>query len=132
MERCRERLVIAGRALSSLEEILALVEPATLVRDAAIQRFEYTHETVWKAAQSYLREVEGLDIGSPKGAVRACRQAGILGEDDAALALRMIDDRNLTAHTYNEALALAIFSRLPDYARLMRRWLNAMRAQAGA
>jgi nucleotidyltransferase substrate binding protein (TIGR01987 family) len=130
MERCRERLAIAGRALSSLEEILALVEPATIVRDAAIQRFEYTHEAVWKAVQSYLREVEGLDIGSPKGVVRACRQAGILGEDDAALALRMSDDRNLTAHTYNEALALVIFSRLPDSARLMRQWLNAMRAQA--
>lgn len=40
----------------------------------------------------------------------------------------MIDDRNLTALTYNEALAIAIFSRLPAHARLLRRWLTALAA----
>ncbi|MEO1859106.1 MAG: nucleotidyltransferase substrate binding protein [Verrucomicrobiales bacterium] len=38
----------------------------------------------------------------------------------------MTDDRNLTVHTYNEALAEAIFRHLPDYARIMDRWLSAM------
>lgn len=42
------------------------------------------------------------------------------------LALRMIDDRNLTAHTYNESLAQSIFDQLPGYVQLMRAWLDVM------
>lgn len=57
MERVKERLLTAGKALRSLAEILK--EPRTaIVRDASIQRFEYSFEAVWKAAQLYLREVE--------------------------------------------------------------------------
>jgi len=130
MERYRERLAVARQALGTLDEILAIAEPSKVARDAAIQRFEYTLEAVWKTAQVYLREFEGLDAGSPKGVVRACRQAGLLSEGNAMLALQMIDDRNLTAHTYNESLAQAIFSRLPGYAHVMRIWLDAMDASA--
>jgi nucleotidyltransferase substrate binding protein (TIGR01987 family) len=96
------------------------------VRDAAIQRFEYTFEAVWKAGQAYLREVEGLVVGSPKGVVRLSLQVGILGEEDARLALAMADDRNLTVHAYNEAIAEAIAQRLAGYARLTDRWLQAI------
>ena len=51
---------------------------------------------------------------------------GLLDEQAARQALVMTDDRNLTVHTYNEALADAIFARLPDYAQLMDEWLRAM------
>lgn len=50
MERYRERLTIARQALDTLDEVLAIAEPSQIVRDAAIQRFEYTLEAVWKAA----------------------------------------------------------------------------------
>jgi len=33
-------------------------------RDASIQRFEYTYEAVWKAAQLYLRNRENLELPS--------------------------------------------------------------------
>ncbi|WP_245606076.1 nucleotidyltransferase substrate binding protein [Thermus amyloliquefaciens] len=42
------------------------------------------------------------------------------------LALTMADDRNLTVHTYNEALAQAIFARLGGYAQLMGKVLGRM------
>ena len=60
MERLNERLVIARRALSTLQELLGLEAPSRVERDAAIQRFEYTCEAVWKAAQRYLQDVEGI------------------------------------------------------------------------
>ncbi|THJ24738.1 MAG: hypothetical protein CAF45_004150 [Nitrospira sp. CG24E] len=34
--------------------------------------------------------------------------------------LRMLQDRNLTSHTYNEATAKSIYSHLPAYCRLIR------------
>ena len=38
----------------------------------------------------------------------------------------MIDDRNLTVHTYNEAIAEDIYSNLSAYAELFSTWLAAM------
>jgi hypothetical protein len=39
----------------------------------------------------------------------------------------MIDDRNLAVHTYNEALADAMYQRLENYAQLMGKWIGAMK-----
>ncbi len=109
-----------------MEELFLEDHPTTVVRDAAIQRFEYSFEAAWKAAQRYLRVMEGRVEASPKPVVRASVAAGLLEETDGRIALNMVDDRNLTSHTYNEALAQRIFSALPEYARIMRTWLNIM------
>ena len=126
MDRSRERLSIAARALASLRELAVLAQPTAVERDAAIQRFEYSFEATWKAAQRFLHAFEGVDAGSPKACVRAAREAGLLTDGDAAAALGMTDDRNLTAHTYNESLAALIFSRLADHLALMERWQSEM------
>jgi len=49
-----------------------------------------------------------------------------LSEEQTALALSMVDDRNLTSHTYNENLADEICGELDSYAELMDTWLSAM------
>ncbi|WP_232796655.1 nucleotidyltransferase substrate binding protein [Kyrpidia spormannii] len=60
MERLRNRLKTALRALNSLETVLSEPGDSPIVRDAAIQRFEYTFEAAWKAAQLFLAVVEGM------------------------------------------------------------------------
>ena len=45
---------------------------------------------------------------------------GLLSEEEAERCLAMADDRNLTSHTYIEAVAKAIFGRLSDHRELMR------------
>jgi nucleotidyltransferase substrate binding protein (TIGR01987 family) len=125
LERLRERLATAGQALRSLLEVLDM-EKSPVVRDAAIQRFEYTFETVWKAAQLFLKEQEGIEAGSPKSVIRASFQSGLLGEDWSRAAMSMAEDRNLTVHTYNERLAETSYARIPLHARLMESWLAAM------
>ncbi len=128
MDRLKERIEVAVNALATLTNLPLAESVDDVVRDAAIQRFEYTFEAIWKAAQLYLREKEGLELGSPKGVVRACLQVGLLSEDESRLAMVMVDDRNLTVHTYNEELAKRIFSNLKDYAEFMADWLKAMGA----
>ena len=131
MERLRQRLEVASSALASLKELLTQ-PPASLVeRDAAIQRFEYTVEAIWKAAQRYLDIREGLNAGSPKAAARMCREVGLLDDEQATQALEMMDDRNLTVHTYNEQLAQQIYRNLPGYVALMERWLDTMKSRLG-
>lgn len=34
--------------------------------------------------------------------------------------MSMVEDRNRTSHTYDEATALAVYRALPGYARLLR------------
>jgi nucleotidyltransferase substrate binding protein (TIGR01987 family) len=124
VDRLAERLADAARAVATLHEVLR--EPfSVIVRDAAIKRFEYTFEAVWKAAQLYLSN-EGFDVASPRGVVRTSVQAGLLTLEQAEGALVMVDDRNLTVHLYKEAVARQIFERLPGHAALLRDWLAAI------
>lgn len=110
------RLASFGDAMVRLEA--ALAQPRTeWTRDAAIQRFEFTFELAWKSASACVR-AEGLDARSPREALRASYRLGWV--DDEALWLRMLDDRNRTSHSYNEAVADEIFSRLPEYVAALR------------
>lgn len=116
----------AARALETLREVLD--EPrSVLVRDAAIQRFEYTFEVTWKLAKEHLRANEGLRCASPKACFRQCFDTGLLDEQQTVLALEMTDDRNRTVHTYHEAVAEAIFARLPAYRDLIAVLVAAIR-----
>ena len=94
----------AARALKTLREILT-AEKTPVNRDAAIQRFEYTVEAVWKCLQIYLKEEQGIGCYSPKACFREAKNVGLLSEEDTALALQMIDDRNMTSDTYHEGIA---------------------------
>jgi len=116
VDRLKQRCQTAQRALALLEELAKRPHLSPLERDAAIQRFEYTFESVWKAVQPYLREVEGLVVGSPKRAARASLQSQLLNEEETRNALTMVDDRNQTVHTYNEELAEQLAGRLPQHA----------------
>ncbi|MBI4561687.1 MAG: nucleotidyltransferase substrate binding protein [Candidatus Rokubacteria bacterium] len=129
MERLKERLAIARRALQTLEEVLAIARPSRIERDAAIQRFEYTFEACWRAAQRYLAVAEGLSVGSPKACVRALREVGLLSDEQAVIGLEMVDDRNLTVHTYNDTVAERIHRNLRRYADLFVHWLTVMQAR---
>jgi hypothetical protein len=50
VERLNERLADADRALVSLQELVSSPTRGVIERDAAIMRFAYTFEAVWKAA----------------------------------------------------------------------------------
>ncbi|MHB1047030.1 MAG: HI0074 family nucleotidyltransferase substrate-binding subunit [Thermoanaerobaculia bacterium] len=102
-------------ALDRLGE--ALREPKSdIVRDAAIQRFEFSFELFWKALKARA-ESDGLRVVSPRDALRAAFQLGLLADDD--LVFQMLEDRNRTSHLYNAAMAEDVFSRIPAYQALM-------------
>ncbi|MDE0718878.1 MAG: HI0074 family nucleotidyltransferase substrate-binding subunit [Rhodospirillaceae bacterium] len=130
MERLTRRLHDAESALARLGEVLAIEAPTDVERDAAIQRFEFTFEAVWKAAQRYLAVVERIEAGSPGAVVRACRESGIGDEDTAEARLRATEDRNLTSHMYSEAMAQEIFARLPGHRDTLAAWFADIAARS--
>lgn len=119
MERLAQRITLAQQTLSTFNEVLQMsVNP--VVRDATLHRFEFAVEAVWKLCQLYLHEKEGLEVNTPKSALRGCFQVRLLDEDQTRIALKMVDDRNLTVHTYNEALAEKIYAQMPIYYDIMQ------------
>jgi len=131
MDPVERKLDNAGQALRRFQEILT--RPADdVVRDSAILRFTLATETAWKAARAMIadRAPERLTSASPKAIVRESQIAGLLTEAQAEAAIAMMNDRNLTVHTYDEDTAKALFSRLPDHATLLESWVLAMRAAA--
>ena len=120
---------LAQRALKSLEGILLELktDPSNeIYRDASIQRFEYTVEAFWKFLKDFLEERHGLIAKSPREVLRSMAQVGEMEEGMAEVFLRMIDDRNLTTHTYIAELASAISKRLPEYAKRMHEALGSL------
>lgn len=123
MKLFQEKLESAVKALMTLEEALN-TDYSVLIQDASIQRFEYTTEAVWKCLQSYLKEFEGILCASPKACFREAKKVKLLDEEAVNLALEMIDDRNLTSHTYHEEVAEMLYKHLPQYALLMKNILS--------
>jgi nucleotidyltransferase substrate binding protein (TIGR01987 family) len=80
----------------------------------------------WKAVALLARE-EGLDAYSPREALRIALRLGWVEDDE--LWLGMLDARNRTSHTDNEATAEAIYQQLTAYSAAMhqlhaRLWRN--------
>ena len=120
-----ERIATAEQALNRLESILE--EPfSIIVRDATIQRFEFTSEAVWKAVQAWLKEHESIEEHHPRGVYRALFRIGRIDEDLATSLLQSIEDRNRTSHAYIEAVAQAVFNRIPVHTRTFRNLLNSL------
>lgn len=113
----RDALEAFGLALQRLKEALAEPE-TTVVRDAAIKRFEFTFELSWKAVQRFMR-AQGITCRSPREAFREAFAFGLVQDDPHWI--RMIEDRNLTVHTYNERTAQRIYKNLKDYLPLYDR-----------
>jgi nucleotidyltransferase substrate binding protein (TIGR01987 family) len=106
-----------GRSLDRLGEALTIPEDEPLAIDGTIQRFEFTFDLFWKAVRRLLAR-QGIEANSPKAVLQQAYRLGWL--DDEQAWLDMLNDRNLTSHTYREPLALEIYRRLPVHHEAMR------------
>ena len=99
------------KSLQRFEEILK-AEKTIANRDSAIKRFEFTVELAWKCIQRFLRE-QKIVCRSPKECLKEAFKFGLI-EDDPRW-IEMLEDRNLTAHTYDEKTAEDVYARLFNY-----------------
>ena len=93
------------RALTRLHE--ALAEPESdFLRDAVIQRFEFTFEAAWKAMYRWLR-ARGVDVDEDAySVIPESFKRRLITDAKAWGDLRKY--RNQTSHTYNEMLAIEV------------------------
>jgi len=105
------------RAVVALEAVLRLPEN-DVIRDATIQRFEFCVELAWKTS----KKIMGTATTAPKQVIREMAQNGFIS--DVPLGFEAIEMRNLSSHTYDEALALKVFEFVRSFAPQFRALLS--------
>jgi nucleotidyltransferase substrate binding protein (TIGR01987 family) len=111
------------RALASLLELVPQYlesKENIILRDAMIQRFEYSTEAFWEFLKAYLLTEHNLSANSPREVIRTGLKTKLYSEEISKELLQMLDDRNLTSHTYVEELAESIAGRIPSYCTVMQ------------
>ncbi|MBI3755017.1 MAG: nucleotidyltransferase substrate binding protein [Deltaproteobacteria bacterium] len=111
-------------ALMRLKEALA-VEKTDIVRDSAIQRFEFTLDLAWKMLKAFLEDKKGIICVSPKECFREAYRQGIIDYDEEWI--KFVDMRNETVHTYNEEIAEKIYVQLSNALKHFEGLLDAIR-----
>ncbi len=116
-----------NRAITRLEEVMSWPDSHDGRVEAAIQCLEFVVELYWKLLKHMLYH-EGIPAQTPREVFREAFTAGRIGDED--IWLRMLRDRNLSSHTYNEDLAQEILGRIPDYLPVIRTTFEALNDRA--
>jgi len=126
-EELMDSVASLEKALDRLGEALDLpIESNPIALDGTIQRFEFCYEQAWKTLQRFARFM-GFDPRSPRDVFRVAYKQGWIEDED--LWLSMLNDRNLTSHTYKVELALEIYSRVKSYYPELRRINSLLKEQ---
>lgn len=101
--RWKQRFQNFTKSLNFLEMALQIPNPDIVQKAGIIQFFEMSFELAWNLVKDYLEEQGFVDIKSPRGALKKAFETNILenGHD----WMDLLQDRNLTAHTYDEQKA---------------------------
>lgn len=114
-----------GKALSRLEDALAIPSENELVKAGCIQYFEFCFELAWKSVK-IVSSVQALpECLSPKACLKQAFTQGWI--DDELKWLEMLEARNRMSHTYDAAEALKIYDGLVSYLADFRKLLASLR-----
>ncbi len=109
------------KALKSLEEIILRYKKEYMdiaIRDALIQRFEYTYSLAIKMIKRYLKialaENEEVDTMDFNRMIREASRMGIL-LNNLEIWTVYRQKRNITSHTYDEQKALEVVGVVDDF-----------------
>ncbi|MBP7511618.1 MAG: nucleotidyltransferase substrate binding protein [Bacteroidia bacterium] len=129
--RWLQRFANYNKALLKLEQALDYIKKAYLestsdelspehldivldemLKEGLIQRFEYTHELAWNVMKDYAEYQGNNNVGGSRDATREALQLKII--ENGEIWMDMIQSRNKTTHTYNEATANEIYTKIID------------------
>jgi nucleotidyltransferase substrate binding protein (TIGR01987 family) len=133
MEKVIERFQIIHKALKALKQAiddynnLQRKEYLIYIRNSKIQSFKFCVDTLWKFLKLYFKKTAGVDVlPGPKHVFRYCLQAGITSEDETKHLLDIVDDRNLSSHTYHEELAEELNNKIESHYELMKKIVDSI------
>ena len=127
-----QRLDNYQRALTHLQgavNLMAERELSDLEKQGVIQAFEFCWELAWKLMKDYLQWQGIADLAGARDATREAFRQGLVADGQVWMA--MLQDRNRTAHTYNEATMFELLGAIRDaYANALTGLAHHMRELA--
>lgn len=111
--RWQQRFSNFRRAFASLAAAVGLARArplSDLEKQGLIQAFEFTHELAWNVMRDYFTYQGNTAITGSRDAVREAFSKGLLNDGEGWM--EMLQSRNLTSHTYNQAVADEIVARI--------------------
>ena len=108
--RWQQRFSNYCKALERLEDFL---EPPALnerEQQGLIKAFEYTYELAWNTLRDLLRSQGDASLLGARDTMREAFRLDLIEQGDQWML--MIQDRNLTSHTYNRSTADAIAAQI--------------------
>ena len=110
--RWQQRFSNYQKALAQLERF---IEPPALnerEQQGLIKAFEYSFELAWNTLRYLLRSQGNAMLLGSRDTLREAYRLGLIEQGETWML--MIQDRNLTSHTYNRATADAIADHITD------------------
>lgn len=101
--RWKQRFANFSKAMGHLENALQIHDPDMVQKAGIIQFFEMSFELAWNLVKDYLEDQGFVDVKSPRSALKKAFEVNIL--KDGHDWMELLQDRNLTAHTYDEQKA---------------------------
>ena len=100
------------KALGQLEKFVVKGELSDLEEQGLIKAFEYTYELAWNMLKDYLEYQGVTNIIGSRDVIREAFKADLIAKGDNWM--QMLQSRNLTSHSYNEATADEIVTAILD------------------
>jgi nucleotidyltransferase substrate binding protein (TIGR01987 family) len=108
--RWRQRFANFRRALQQLESFFDPPPRNEREQQGLIKAFEYSYELGWNSLRDLLLDRGATDLIGSRDTLRQAFRSGLI--EDGEGWMRMIQDRNLTSHTYNRSQAEEIAQRI--------------------
>lgn len=99
--RWRQRFMNFEKSIQYLEQALQIQEPDIIQKAGLIQFFEISVELAWNVVKDYLEDQGFVEIKSPRSALKKDFETGLI--QDGPNWMKLLDDRNITTHAYDEA-----------------------------
>ena len=100
--RWKQRFSNFEKAYQLLNQYVEKPLETDLERAGIIQLFEVAFELSWKVMKDYL-EAEELRVNSPREVIKTAFHINLI--ENGHVWIDALSDRNLTVHTYDEAIA---------------------------
>ncbi|MCF2445166.1 nucleotidyltransferase substrate binding protein [Dyadobacter sp. CY345] len=101
--RWKQRFQNLEKSLSFLELAIKIENPDIIQKAGLIQFFEISFELSWNVLKDYLEDQGFFELRSPRDTIKKAFQVGLI--TDGHLWIQALQNRNLTAHTYDEKMA---------------------------
>lgn len=106
MAKTQELYQSLALALKRMQEALGFPRSDPM-REATIQRFEYTFELSWKLMSSILKD-QGNETYGVRNIIRNAARLGLINNPERWL--EFADARNLSSHIYKDEIAAKVFA----------------------